>query len=658
MGRVQGYWQATPLNCGSSLWPTFYAYDLAGDVTSWLHPAGFVINQTINGARQVTQVTSSWSDTTSHPGTLAQNITYNAAGQITSLQNGCVGSQCTGLQETYFYNNHLQMAVAELGTSSTHAARSCRVYSYYVGAGASNCSESSWPTGTNNNGDVAGYYYSDNEFSLGHTATYTYDPVNRLSTAVATGNVSYNETFTYTGDGSNGQFGNMDCTASPSERKCLAPTYSATTNQIAGYSYDAAGNVTNDGTFGYQWDAEGHMVAITQNSQPVVTNVYNALGQNVRHVGSGETTDMAYGAGGSLLWRNTGGDAYTHAFVPFNGRLLADYTSPYYNSTLFYHPDELGSLTTATDQTGNNSREMLFSPFGELLNGAGTLPMHQTFAQLPDYDNDANSDLYNTLNRHYTPSGRWLSPDPLGGSLSDPQTLNRYPYVRNNPTTLTDPLGLGPRYGTEYCGILNSCAGTGLGGGCIVDGAQTPCGIASTLIAAGAAAQCPNNSCPPGSIASFGPLGSTVFSQWMPPYQVTETILGTSYPGRIVKGRWVTIATVGGLQLSEEPYLLPPFLEGIGAFGEATEEAASFFKGTTLSEKVLGQMKTAGDIFHSFPESVEAFEDVGKVTTWVNNSGQFWKLSIPGSYGGYEGAFEFIKDEAGVISHYFFNPVP
>ena len=37
---------------------------------------------------------------------------------------------------------------------------------------------------------------------------------------------------------------------------------------------------------------------------------------------------------------------------------------------------------------------------------------------------------------------RWLSPDPLAGSVFDPQSLNRYAYVLNNPTTLTDPLGL------------------------------------------------------------------------------------------------------------------------------------------------------------------------------------------------------------------------
>jgi len=35
-----------------------------------------------------------------------------------------------------------------------------------------------------------------------------------------------------------------------------------------------------------------------------------------------------------------------------------------------------------------------------------------------------------------------MTPDPLGGDITNPQSLNRYAYALNNPTTLTDPLGL------------------------------------------------------------------------------------------------------------------------------------------------------------------------------------------------------------------------
>ena len=176
MGRPQHFWQCTPLNCGtSSIWQAYYHYDVAGDNDYWTHPAGFTITNTLSAARRITQVTSSRNDST-HPGTLAQNVLYTAAGGITGLQNGCIGSGCTPIQETYAYNNRLQMAMAELGTTANPTLDSCRVYNYYAGGGSpSSCT---MPTqGTNNNGNVAGYYYNDNMVTaLSHTAGYSYDP--------------------------------------------------------------------------------------------------------------------------------------------------------------------------------------------------------------------------------------------------------------------------------------------------------------------------------------------------------------------------------------------------------------------------------------------------------------------------------------------------
>ena len=76
-------------------------------------------------------------------------------------------------------------------------------------------------------------------------------------------------------------------------------------------------------------------------------------------------------------------------------------------------------------------------------------------------ERDAESGLDPTPNRMFTSSyGRWLSPDPAGTkavTLTDPQTWNMYAYVRNNPTTLTDPTGLTERVAQtsvfEVCGL-------------------------------------------------------------------------------------------------------------------------------------------------------------------------------------------------------------
>ena len=58
-------------------------------------------------------------------------------------------------------------------------------------------------------------------------------------------------------------------------------------------------------------------------------------------------------------------------------------------------------------------------------------------------ERDTESGLDNFGARYDASSiGRFMTPDPLGGHMEDPQTLNKYAYVRNNPTTLTDPTGL------------------------------------------------------------------------------------------------------------------------------------------------------------------------------------------------------------------------
>jgi RHS repeat-associated protein len=70
------------------------------------------------------------------------------------------------------------------------------------------------------------------------------------------------------------------------------------------------------------------------------------------------------------------------------------------------------------------------------------------------------SDTYPTPNRIYSGNyGRWLSPDPLGGDVSNPQSLNRYAYVMNNPTTLIDPLGLDPSGCTANASGGVTCSG-------------------------------------------------------------------------------------------------------------------------------------------------------------------------------------------------------
>src|SRR3989442_7930829 len=79
-----------------------------------------------------------------------------------------------------------------------------------------------------------------------------------------------------------------------------------------------------------------------------------------------------------------------------------------------------------------------YAPYGENYSETGTTDRNFT-----GQNQDTTADLYDFMFREYHPTqGRWLSPDPLGGDISNPQSLNRYAYVLNNPTNFPDPLGL------------------------------------------------------------------------------------------------------------------------------------------------------------------------------------------------------------------------
>jgi RHS repeat-associated protein len=68
---------------------------------------------------------------------------------------------------------------------------------------------------------------------------------------------------------------------------------------------------------------------------------------------------------------------------------------------------------------------------------------HSAAYKFTGKERDSESGLDNFGARYDSSSmGRFMSPDPVGGQKIDPQTLNKYSYVRNNPINFTDPTGL------------------------------------------------------------------------------------------------------------------------------------------------------------------------------------------------------------------------
>ncbi len=385
------------------------------------------------------------------------------------------------LRYPWDFNNRLQPVRIRAGNSGNLSALACLVYNYYAGvSNPSSCAVPAQAT-TGNNGNVMGYDHLDNYWtSVSHTAAYTYDGVNRLTVAQATGNSTYNLDFIYTQDGSNGQFGNMSCllnghgaTVGP----CPQLTFSSSTNRIttSGYTYDAAGNMTNDSVHAYTWDAEGRLVKVDAGS--TATYTYDALGQRVYGVvGANPEIFYMYDPAGNLLYATMtdgwGGDELTE---PVAGRVLASYVNGQ-SDTYFKHANALGSWGLITAHDGSVPQDQLYYPWGQTWT-SGHYLFESNWAAMSWYN--AESDLFLTPARSYgSRLERWMSPDRLAGDVANPQSLNRYAYALNNPASMIDPSGLCSSDDADTvddptcrnCGGLGwvsdpACPGPGGGGG-------------------------------------------------------------------------------------------------------------------------------------------------------------------------------------------------
>jgi RHS repeat-associated protein len=125
-----------------------------------------------------------------------------------------------------------------------------------------------------------------------------------------------------------------------------------------------------------------------------------------------------------------------------------------YREAFWLVSDRLGTPRMIANKSGSlaSVKRHDYLPFGEELyagmSGRTTIQGYtgdSTRQHFTAYETDAETGL-NFAEARYQSSlqGRFTSVDPLGASASvlDPQSFNRYSYVNNNPTNLTDPSGM------------------------------------------------------------------------------------------------------------------------------------------------------------------------------------------------------------------------
>jgi RHS repeat-associated protein len=146
---------------------------------------------------------------------------------------------------------------------------------------------------------------------------------------------------------------------------------------------------------------------------------------------------MAMDGSGTMAW--------AHTNVWAGGQLIATYSAVTDSSGQpdgalhFYLNDWLGTRRAQTDYAGVLEQTCSSLPFGDQ-ESCTPLPTEQLFTG-KERDTESGNDYFGA--RYYaSTTGRFLSPDPLAGERTNPQSLNRYTYGLNNPLVNTDPTGM------------------------------------------------------------------------------------------------------------------------------------------------------------------------------------------------------------------------
>ena len=183
------------------------------------------------------------------------------------------------------------------------------------------------------------------------------------------------------------------------------------------------------------------------------------MGTSYRYDGDGERVVKCSGtypscSSATLYWKGEGSDALAETswtgtisseYVYFGGRRVArrDGTS---NTPSYYFSDHLGSASVVSDANGLNLTWYDYYPYGGVAASGGSDPNRYKFN---GKERDAESGLDNFGARYDASNiGRFMTPDwaakPVTvpyANFGNPQSLNLYAYVENNPTTLGDPDG-------------------------------------------------------------------------------------------------------------------------------------------------------------------------------------------------------------------------
>lgn len=255
-----------------------------------------------------------------------------------------------------------------------------------------------------------------------------YDAMSRLTSIYSAAD---NEAFQYDANGNrtNQVLNGTSATVTPNTGNNQISSLSGGSN--VSYGYDAKGNLTTvSGTPTFTYDAFNRLASASGSTYYV-----GPEGQRLRKTVSGTSTYFAPDSAGPLMAESQGGGWSDYLWL--NGRLIGRING---GQVLAIHDDQVGRPEVMTDPSRAIVWRARNFAFDRTVTVANAVPLNLGF---PGQYYDAESGLWNNGFRDYCPScGRYIESDPLGLAAG----VNTYAYVKGNPISRIDPLGLEDYY--------------------------------------------------------------------------------------------------------------------------------------------------------------------------------------------------------------------
>jgi RHS repeat-associated protein len=215
--------------------------------------------------------------------------------------------------------------------------------------------------------------------------------------------------------------------------------YSNGKNQRDGFGYDAAGNLGNDGVYSYYYDGTGRQTFVTGGGGYEMQQVYDGDGlRGLKYENNAITYYLRSTVlGGAVVCEINENGGWSRGYVYAGNDLLAVQQG----GVFWNHEDPITKSKRVTDINGNVVSMVELDPWGaDTSRSSNSAFQPQSFTS---YIRDGNGQQ-DAMARRYLVGGRFAQPDPYGGSynFTDPQSLNRYAYTKNDPVNQRDPTGL------------------------------------------------------------------------------------------------------------------------------------------------------------------------------------------------------------------------